>query len=213
MVADMESGERSRRVDFWFDPLCPWAWLTSRWLQEAAAVRGLAPHWHLMSLEFLNEDKEVPADYRATLEDAIKPVRVCAAAADAHGADVLGPLYTEIGRRFHDQGRGRDRDAWPQTLGEALEAAGISRGLVAAMDSAEFDARIRRSHAAGIGLVGEEVGTPVIATDGVAFFGPVVSPAPRGEDAGRLWDGVLAVARTDGFFELKRTRTRGPVFG
>ncbi|MDH2429754.1 disulfide bond formation protein DsbA [Sphaerisporangium sp. TRM90804] len=207
-------------VDFWFDPWCPWAWMTSRWLLQVEKVRPVAPRWHVMSLVVLNEDKDVSDDYRAGLNGSLETLRVLQAVAQKYGGAALGELYTQIGTRIHDQGRrepapGSDVD--PGTLlrdliAEALEAAGLDRALLAAFDSAEYDEEIRRSHAAAIDLVGHDVGTPVIAVDGVAFFGPVVSPAPKGEDAGKLWDGVLLVAQTDGFFELKRSRTREPVF-
>lgn len=195
-------------VDFWFDPACPWAWITSRWIHEVTALRPIEVRWHIMSLAVLNEDKDIPDDYRERTRRTIGAVRVLAAAADKYGEGVLGDLYTEIGRRFHDEGRERDQ----ATLAEALAAAGLDTALVAAHDSEEYDEAIRRSHAEGIDLVGQEVGTPVIAVEGTAFFGPVVSPIPRGEAAARLWDGVLLVAGTDGFFELKRSRTRSPIF-
>ncbi|MEU6432543.1 DsbA family protein [Microbispora sp. NPDC046973] len=195
-------------VDFWFDPACPWAWITSRWIHEVAALRPVDVRWHIMSLAVLNEDKDIPDDYRERTRRTLGAVRVLAAAADKYGEEVLGGLYTEIGRRFHDEGREQDRD----TIAEALTAAGLDPALVAARDSEEYDEAIRRSHGEGIDLVGQEVGTPVIAVEGTAFFGPVVSPIPRGEAAARLWDGVLLVAGTDGFFELKRSRTRDPIF-
>jgi Predicted dithiol-disulfide isomerase involved in polyketide biosynthesis len=208
-------------VDFWFDPLCPWAWLTSRWVLEVERLRPIEPRWHIMSLYVLNEDKEIPQEYRERLANAMQPVRVLAAAAAKYGGEteggasaVLGRLYTEIGVRLHNQGR-RD-EPLRDVLAEALRAAGYDEQLTDAMESTEFDEEIRRSHAEGIGLVGEEVGTPVIRVGGsdnpVAFFGPVVTPAPKGEAAARLWDGVVLVAGTDGFYELKRSRTRGPVF-
>lgn len=207
-------------VDFWFDPFCPWAWLTSRWLLEVEKVRPVEARWHIMSLAVLNEDKEIPEQYRRMLDGAMGPVRVLAAASAKYGEHVLGPLYTEIGTRFHNHGRMKERftdpSVIPAVLAESLEAVGLDRDLVAAAGSEEHDAAVRASHKAGIELVGEEVGTPVIAVDGpegkVAFFGPVISPTPRGEAAGRLWDGVLLVASTDGFFELKRSRTRDPIF-
>lgn len=208
-------------VDFWFDPLCPWAWMTSRWLLEVQAVRAVEPRWHIMSLAVLNEGKDISDTYRAFLKHAMGPVRVIQAAADKYGDDVLAGLYTEFGTRIHNQrrftlrGAGDELDpaaAIRELAREALEAAGLDGDLVAAMDATEFDDAIRRSHAKGIDLVGQEVGTPVIAVDGVAFFGPVISPAPKGEAAGKLWDGVLLVAGTDGFFELKRSRTRDPIF-
>lgn len=189
-------------VDFWFDPICPWAWVSSRWLLEAAEVRPITPSFHVMSLAYLNADKDLPDDYREMLSTAWGPVRVCIAAAQAAGDDVLLPLYTALGNLFHLEGRPRDRAA----LEEALAAVGLPTSLADAMDSTAYDDDLRKSHHAGMDQVGTDVGTPVISVDGMAFFGPVVTPAPRGEAAGRLWDGVLLVAGTPGFYELKRTR-------
>jgi protein-disulfide isomerase-like protein with CxxC motif len=195
-------------VDFWFDPLCPWAWMTSRWLLEAAEVRSLAPRFHVMSLAVLNEDKDVPQEYREGLARAWGPVRTCVAAAAKAGPEVLLPLYTAMGNRIHLEGRQPDR----ALVEEALAEVGLPTDLSDAMDSDAYDYELRASHQQAMDLVGEDVGTPVIAVDGVAFFGPVVTPAPKGEDAGRLWDGVVLVAGTPGFYELKRSRTQGPDF-
>lgn len=195
-------------ADFWFDPICPWAWITSRWIIEAARVRELDVHWHVMSLSYLNEDRDMPEDYRKVMDEAWGPVRVVVAAAAAHGEDVVLPLYTALGNRFHVEKKPRDR----ATIQEALAEVGLPLDLAEAMTSTAYDEDLKRSHHAGMDQVGFEVGTPVIAVEGVAFFGPVVSPTPRGEAAGKLWDGVLLVAGTDGFFELKRSRTRDPVF-
>ena len=195
-------------VDFWFDPLCPWAWMTSRWLLEAAKVRDLEPRFHVMSLAVLNEDRDIPQEYRDMLAAAWGPVRVAIAAEAKAGPEVLLPLYTALGNRIHLEGRPIDR----ALVEEALVEVGLPVDLADAMDSDAYDEELRASHQRGIELVGEDVGTPVIAVDGVAFFGPVVTPAPKGEDAGRLWDGVLLVAGTPGFYELKRSRTKGPDF-
>jgi predicted DsbA family dithiol-disulfide isomerase len=192
----------------WFDPLCPWAWMTSRWLLEAARVRNLDPHFRVMSLAVLNEDKDVPEEYRAGLQKAWGPVRTCVAAAKHHGEDVLAPLYTALGNRIHLEGREISRTL----VEEALVEVGLPADLADAMESDEFDDELRASHQRAIDLVGDEVGTPVIAIGGVAFFGPVVTPAPKGEDAGRLWDGAVLVAGTPGFYELKRSRSKGPDF-
>jgi predicted DsbA family dithiol-disulfide isomerase len=195
-------------VDFWFDPMCPWAWMTSRWLLEVSKVRRIAPAFHVMSLAYLNEDKDVSEGYRKMLEPAWGPVRVLMAAAEAEGDHALLPLYTAMGNRIHLQGREVDRSM----LEESVEEVGLPTRLVHAMDSTEYDEAVRKSHDRGIEQVGQDVGTPVISVEGVAFFGPVVTPAPKGEDAGRLWDGVLAVAGTPGFYELKRSREKGPDF-
>jgi hypothetical protein len=195
-------------VDFWFDPLCPWAWMTSRWLLEVEKVRRIAPSFHVMSLAYLNQDKDIPDDYREMLEPAWGPVRVAVAAAQSEGDDVLLPLYTAMGNRIHLEGRSIGR----VLIEESLAEAGLPVALADAMDSTDFDEDLKKSHHLGMDQVGEDVGTPVISVEGVAFFGPVVTPAPKGEDAGRLWDGVLLVAGTPGFYELKRSREKGPDF-
>ncbi|MFD9466459.1 disulfide bond formation protein DsbA [Streptomyces sp. NPDC060027] len=196
-------------VDFWFDPTCPWAWLTSRWILEVARHRPLELRWHLMSLSVLNEGRtDLPERWHRDLALRMEPVRVCAAAGQAYGPEVLGRLYTELGTRFHLEKAPKERS----TYAAALAAADLDPALADAAGSEEFDGAVRASHRDGIGRVGTDVGTPVVAVNDVAFFGPVVTPAPRGEAAVKLWDGVLAVAGTEGFFELKRTRTQDPVF-
>jgi 2-hydroxychromene-2-carboxylate isomerase len=197
------------RVDFWFDPICPWAWIASRWVLEVQQVRPVEPVWHVMSLAVLNEGKQdLPEQYREGLKSAWGPVRVLIAAEQAHGPQVLLPLYTALGNRFHLEKAPRDRE----TIVAALAEAGLPASLADAMDSTEYDDAVRASHAEGIARVGYDVGTPVISVGDLSVFGPVVSPIPRGEAAGRLWDGVLLIAGTDGFFELKRSRTRDPIF-
>jgi 2-hydroxychromene-2-carboxylate isomerase len=198
----------STSVDFWFDPICPWAWLASRWLLEAASVRDLDPHWHVMSLAVLNEGRELPKDYQRTMDAAWGPVRVCMAAAEKYGDEILLPLYTALGTRFHLEQEPRER----ATVEAALAEVGLPTELADAMTSTQYDEALRKSHHDGMDRVGMDVGTPVISVEGVSFFGPVVTPAPQGEEAGKLWDGVLLVAGTDGFFELKRTRDRKPIF-
>ncbi|MEV7011287.1 disulfide bond formation protein DsbA [Streptosporangium sp. NPDC051022] len=199
-------------VDLWFDPFCPFAWMTSRWLLEVEKVRPIEPRWHIMSLNILNEGKDVPESYRELIARAIGPVRVVAAVQDKHDSETVGRLYTELGVRFHNQGGLKELDRLRETVEEALEGAGLDRAFADAMDSEEFDEILRASHNDGIDRVGQEVGTPVIAVEGVAFFGPVISPAPKGEEAAKLWDGVRLVAGIDGFYELKRSRTRPPIF-
>ena len=202
-------------ADFWFDPLCPWAWLTSRWMLEVEKVRDVEVRWHVMSLSVLNEPRgdELPEHYRELMATGWGPVRVCVAAEGKHGSEVLGPLYTALGTRFHNRGMERTRE----TILEALDEVGLPAELADAADSDLHDTELRASHREGIELVGQDVGTPVIAVPGpdggrIAFFGPVVTPAPKGEAAARLWDGTLLVASTPGFYEIKRTRDAAPQF-
>jgi len=196
-------------VDFWFDPSCPWAWMTSRWVDEVAQLRDLDVTWHVMSLAVLNENNtELSDHYKAFLPRALRYTLLVTAVAELHGAEMVKPLYDALGTRIH-LGERTDADA---VMAEALAELGLPAELVAFADSDEYDTQLRASHADGIGRVGQDVGTPVIAVNGVAFFGPVISPAPKGEQAAALWDGVVAVAAYDGFFEIKRSRTRGPQF-
>jgi len=195
-------------VDFWFDPSCPWAWMTSRWVDEVAAQRDLDVTWHIMSLAVLNEDKDVDDAHRAFFPRALRYTRLVAAVQEREGAQYVKPLYDALGTRIHPGGR-KDVDA---IIAESLAEVGLPAELAQYADSDEYDEQMRASHFDGIGRVGQDVGTPVIAVEGHAFFGPVISPTPRGEEAVKLWDGVLALSAYDGFFELKRSRTVGPIF-
>ncbi len=194
-------------VDFWFDPLCPWAWVTSRFVVEVADVRPMTLSWHVMSLAVLNEGRDLPEDYKARMAQAWGPVRVCAAAEAAAGPEVLGPLYTALGHQIH---RARRRDD-PAMLADALAEAGLPADLAAAAEDPAWDEAVRASHRLGMDPVGDDVGTPVIHVGGTAIFGPVLAEAPSGEEAGRLWDAVVAVTMHEGFYELKRSRDRRPV--
>ena len=196
-------------VDFWFDPICPWAWMTSRWITEVEKMRPISVRWHVMSLSVLNERRDdLSSHYRQVLDRGWGPVRVVNAARELHGQQVVKPLYDALGTRIHPGGR----DDYPAVITEALAEVGLPASLADYASSDELDEALRASHAAGISQVGQDVGTPVISVNGTAFFGPVVSPSPKGEAAGKLWDGVLLVASTPGFFELKRTRTADPIF-
>jgi 2-hydroxychromene-2-carboxylate isomerase len=207
------SGDGDREsVQFWFDPLCPWAWITSRWMLEVEKVRPVTPEWRIMSLAYLNlvqhEGKGLSEEYLERMKRAWGPVRVCAAAAEHRGPSVLGPLYTAIGTRLHVEGRRDD----PGVLPEALADVGLPKELASAAESTDFDQQIKDSHNEAFDQVGLDVGTPVIRVRGKAMFGPVITPAPRGEAAGELWDGLVLVIKADGFFELKRSRDRKPSF-
>jgi hypothetical protein len=194
-------------VDFWFDPVCPWAWKTSRWILNVAGVRDIDPRFHVMSLSMLNAGRDLPAAYLELMEKAWAPVRIVTAAEQLHGNDVVLPLYTALGNRLHVRKQELGRELYEAALADV----GLPASLADAADTDAYDEALCKSHHEGMDPVGMDVGTPVIHVPGpdgerIAFFGPVVTPAPEDEAAGRLWDGVLLVAGTPGFYELKRTR-------
>ncbi|WP_407568154.1 disulfide bond formation protein DsbA [Arsenicicoccus dermatophilus] len=209
VTQDTSTAAPAPSVEMFFDPVCPWAWMTSRWLMEVERQRDLSVTWSVMSLSVLNEGRDLPEDYRALMDQAWGPVRVVMAARAEHGDEVVKALYDEMGTRIHPGGT-KDYAA---VIRESLDAAGLPASLAEAATPVagdDVDTALRASHQRAMDLVGDEVGTPVVRVGEVAFFGPVVSPAPRGQDALDLFDGCVLVAGTPGFFELKRTRDVGP---
>lgn len=208
LTADAQPGVQTQQAEFWFDPVCPWAWLTSRWMGEVEKVRDVSVTWHVMSLAILNSGRDLPAEYQEMMDKAWLPVRVVTAVQELHGQERVKPLYDAIGTRVHPGGEHDYRAA----VAAALSDVGLPASLIEYGDGEDFDKALKISHHAGMDQVGMEVGTPVIAVGGHAFFGPVLTPAPKGELAGRLWDATVTLGSYDGFYEIKRTRDQGPIF-
>ena len=202
------SENAAHKADFWFDPLCPFAWITSRWIGEVESVRDITTEWHVMSLSVLNEGRDLDPKYREAMDKAWGPVRVIIAAQEQHGDQVVKPLYDAMGSQIHDGGQ---KD-FSIVISKALAECGLPAELAGVADSGEYDQQLRASHEKGISLVGQDVGTPVVAFNGTAFFGPVLTRIPRGEEAGKIWDASVTLAAYPHFFDIKRSRTESPAF-
>ena len=196
------------KAEFWFDPMCPWAFITSRWILEVTKVREIEITWNIFSLPHLNKDREMPEKYKAIFANSWSCARIIKSVEKDFGKDKTLPLYTAISTRIHVLKETVSKDL----LGDSLKEVGLDSKYLAEIENSDWDKQIIESHERGIKLVGDDVGTPIIAINGIGFFGPVISPAPKGEEAGKLWDGVVLSASYPGFFEIKRSRTVGPIF-
>jgi hypothetical protein len=199
-------------VDFWFDLVCPYSWIGSRWLLEVERYRPVAIRWHVMSLYLLNAHRTDDPTYVDYLLEVTGPARVASAARERFGDGVLRDLYTAFGTRIFDHWRYPDAAECREAMRAALADVQLPGGLLDRFDESGVDDALRRSHAAGVQPVGDEAGTPTFHVGGTALYGPVLNAIPRGEAALRVFDAAVSLAGVPDFFELKRTRTAEPVY-
>jgi hypothetical protein len=205
-ASDVPAEQQKTTVDFWFDPACPWAWLTSRWILEVAKVRPVQPYFRIMSLAVLNEENDVPEEYREFIRRGWQATRLCAAVARDYGQQAVADVYTAYGTRRHGRGQEVDNDFFVGVIADA----GLPAELIDLIDDPSLDPLVRESHEAGMKLVGDDVGTPIISFNGYATFGPIVSRVPQGEQAGVLWDAVELMSTVPYVYEIKKGRTEDP---
>lgn len=199
-------------VDFWFDPTCPWCWMTSRWIKEVQTQRDIEVTWRPFSLAVLNEGRDLDPAYRDHIANTWGPARVATAVAEQYGQEKLDELYTALGEQIHLQ-QNKEGTYFQKAIEAALAEVGLPAELAQVAFGEDYDQQMRASTRAGLDAAGgDDIGVPLMSINGVTFFGPVMSPAPTGEEAAKVFDGAVALASYPGFFELKRPRTVGPIF-
>jgi 2-hydroxychromene-2-carboxylate isomerase len=210
-------------INFYFDPVCPFAWLTSKWVRLVAEQRGYSVDWRFISLRMVNAevdyDAHFPPQYEAGHTAGLRLLRVAARARAEHGAGAVAAFYEGIGTKIWDSEPAQDDAADREVRGTrafvepVLEEIGLPAALAEALDDDSWDSQVRAETDEALGLTGKDVGTPIIHFDpptGVAFFGPVISRLPGKEDALELWDHVVGLARFPGFAGLKRSLREQP---
>lgn len=208
------------KVTFYFDVSCPFCWVTSRWIKEVEKVRDIEVEWKPMSLSVLNEGRdELPEEYKFMMQCNWTPARLFNAVFSQDGQEAVDKLYTALGTKIHNENRidrhahvDEPEHAFDELIKEALAEVGLPEERLAQALTTEFDELMRENHAEAMKEVGNDVGTPVVKLNDVAFFGPVLTRIPRGEEAGKIFDGSVAVASYPYFFEIKRSRTESPRF-
>ena len=200
-------------VDFYWDPVCPWCWITSRWMIDVGHQKQIRVNWKLFSLKIINAERDIPEPYKTLHEMGLKALRVAAAVRKSYGNDGLAHIYTLMGTYHHHDEEDIDT---PEDLEKILQIGGYPTRLANAATDPAWDNLIRADMDQALAKVGKDVGVPLIVLDGgdgPGFFGPVCSPAPTGKAAVALWDAIIIAGRTPGFYELKRTRETEPLLG
>lgn len=201
----------AQSVTFWFDCTCPFAWLTSRWIKEVEKVRDIEVTFEPMSLSVLNEGRDLDAGYMEMMEANWGPARVAAKIA-VEAPEKVDEFYTAMGTRIHTEGQGGKKGfgAYDAIIEQALDDVSLPADFATVANTDEMDGTLKEFHNRGISEVGDEVGTPVVKFGHTAFFGPVITRVPTGEEAGELFDASVRLAQSPYFFELKRSRTEDP---